>query len=275
MKKLSGKESREKLIAEIRSLLPGRKLSFYLYSDAEDMSSRAYLRGVKKALEAFAIPYEEGFLDKSDVEKSLQEFTGKAKGHYTVLSRPLHVPEEERFLQAIDPDYDPDMATERNVGRLFLGDMAYLPATARSVYRLLKDNAIETTGKKALLIGRSRTIGLPLLALMSHLNAGVFLAHSRIKAETLNLQAKESDIILLASGKKGLVARSSFNPGQVVIDCGYQDGTGDLGFLPEEGELFAYTPVPGGVGVLTSYCLILNAILLDMEKNKETFLNKI
>ena len=270
MKLLTGKEVRAELAAAIEQERKEKDIAFYLFSNPEDKSSFYYLRGVKKVLERFGIPYEEDFLDRKDVYGSLARFSRKAKEKDTVLARPLGIPEEALFLEALESLHDPDMATDENVGRLFLGNMDFLPATARSVLLVLKHYGIDLTGKKVLLIGRSRTIGLPLSALVSHENGACFQVHSRIPLKTIIQEARSSDVIFLASGKKGLLPRECFSSHPIVIDCGYHaDGTGDLGFVPEEDELSAYTPVPGGIGVLTSYCLVWNSLVLYRLRQKK------
>ena len=264
---LSGKDIRPLLIERIEREIPKKDLQFYLFSDREDSSAFYYLRGVKKALERFSIPYEEDFLDRKDVDASLRRFERKAKESQTILARPLAIDNEKAFLDAIDPDHDPDMTTERNVGRMLLGDMDYLPATAQSVLLILRHYHIELKGKKCLVIGRSRTIGLPLYALVSHENGLIVQVHSRIDPASIKKEARESDVIFLASGKRGLLSKEDLARKPFIIDCGFQDdGKGDLGFVPEEKTISGYTPVPGGVGVLTSYCLVMNAIHLSKGK---------
>ena len=269
MIRITGKEVRERRIPLLLKEREGRDLSFYLFSNPKDKSSFYYLKGVKKVLDLFAIPYEEDFLDEKDIPSSLERFQRKAREKDTILARPLHIPQENLFLDSISPLHDPDMTRRENVGRLFLGNLDFLPATAKSVRWLLEDYRISLSGKKVLIVGRSRTIGLPLYALASHLDAFVQVAHSKVPLSEIRKAANESDVVFLASGKR-LLSKEDFSPESIVIDCGYhEDGKGDLGFVPEEGDLQAYTPVPGGVGVLTSYCLIENSIVLDKIRRQD------
>jgi methylenetetrahydrofolate dehydrogenase (NADP+)/methenyltetrahydrofolate cyclohydrolase len=88
--------------------------------------------------------------------------------------------------------------------------------------------------------------------------------HSKIPRETIGKLASESDIVILASGQRGLVLPEEIRSHQVIIDCGYQDdGKGDLGFVP---DCAAYTPVPGGVGPVTIACLVENALRLHSKQ---------
>ncbi|MFA6861967.1 MAG: hypothetical protein WCR56_06320 [Bacilli bacterium] len=239
------------------------KLSFYLYSDKDSMPSFFYLKGIKKVLTDLNIPFTEGFLDKkAKPEDNLKAFKEATLGHFVILARPLGIDYENEFLSLIDPKYDPDMMTLINKGKLYSGDLNYLPATASGVREILKYFSLDISGKSCLVVGRSLTVGLPLAELVNQSNGALTLVHSHISPTLMNTYAKNADYIFLATGRPGLIARNSLSKNKVVIDCGYSKGGGDLGFLPEDNELKAYTPVPGGVGVLTSICLVLNALFL-------------
>ncbi len=263
MKILSGKELRPLLKNQIEQELKDTKVSFYLYSDRNDFPSQAYLRGIKKTLDGFGIPYEEGFIDQEKSrEENLMEFRESIKDHSVLMARPLHVSYEEDFLSLIPSSQDPDMLTTYNRGKLFGGNLMYLTATSRSVKVILEQYHIQTKGKKAVVIGRSTEVGYPCFQLLNRMNAATTLLHSGVDKMTMEEYVKEADIIIFATGKSNLIDRNCFNSNQTVIDCGFNPNGGDLGFIPEEDELLAYTPVPGGVGCLTSYCLLLNAIHL-------------
>ena len=263
MKILSGKDIRPLILESIKKDESLKKLSFYLYSSKENEPSFYYLKGIKRLLDSLSIPYKEGFLDKEKTkEENLSVFEKESRGKMVILARPLLVDYEEEFIQRIPSRFDPDMMSFENRGRLYSGDLNYLPATSKSVQILLNHYQIDLRGKRCLIIGRSNTVGLPVFELVNRNNGLPVLVHSKIKPELISLEAVESDVIFFCSGKSGLVRRDYLRPDQIVIDCGFNPQGGDLGFLPEEEELLAYTPVPGGVGALTSYCLILNALYL-------------
>ena len=260
---LSGKELRPLIASQIEEELKTTKVSFYLYSNKEDFPSQAYLRGIKKTLEKFNVPYSEGFIDLAkSKEENLAIFKEESENKSILMARPLKVDYEKDFLALIKAQYDPDMLTEVNRGKLFGGDLTYLTATSQSVRLLLENYHIDVEGKKALVLGRSTEVGYPCFQLLNKKNAAVTLAHSRVSSETLSSYVKEAEIIILATGKPGLIKKEDLNKDVIIIDCGFNPNGGDLGFVPEEGEVKAYTPVPGGVGSLTSYCLLLNAIHL-------------
>ncbi len=265
--KLLGKEALSSVKEEIEGLigkLEGNLPVFYLYSDADDLSSKAYLRGIRKRLEMYHLEYVEEFVDHGDEKESLLQFRKNSFGKMTVVARPLHLKEvdENEFISSIPPFNDPDMISDLNIGRLYAGDLDYLPATAAAVKCIIDYYGLDVSGKKALVVGRSLTVGLPIFELLHRYNATVTLAHSRTSSSDIQKYASMSDIICLATGRSSLVKRESLNGNQIVIDCGYSPDGGDLGFVPDDDELAAYTPVPGGVGVLTSYCLVRNALFL-------------
>lgn len=258
---LLGKNVLPSLEEEILSNPHLSSLTFYLYSDKDNLPCFYYLKGIKRVLEKYHIPYVESFYDKAlSVEQNLNNFKTESKNRFVVLARPLGIKEESLFVESIDPNFDPDRMTTFNQGRLFKGDLDYLPATCQSVRRILDFYQIDLENKKCLILGRSITVGLPLLELVNKKNGLPVLAHSKISPSLLALEALESDVVFLATGHSGLIPRTSFTEEHTIIDCGFSKNGGDLGFVPEEGEVKAYTPVPNGVGTLTSYCLILNAL---------------
>ena len=254
---------KEKLIEQIKSSDKLKKLSFFLYSNKDDMPSFYYLKGIKRALDEFSIPYVEEFLDLSKSrDENIKIFKNKSKGKMIILARPLKDKYEDDLIPLIDSFFDPDMMSITNIGKLYAGDLNYLPATAKSVKSFIDYYKLDLTNKRCLVIGRSNTVGLPVSMLVQKYNGLVKLVHSKISIENINAEVKNSDYIFLCSGKSNLIDRKLFNSNQVVIDCGFSSNGGDLGFIPEENELKAYTPVPKGIGVLTSYQLIINALNL-------------
>ncbi len=230
--------------------------SFYFFSDKEDLGSFYYLRSLKRILESFSLPYEEGFYDR---EKSEEENRREVKKHagrrQTRIFRPLPTKREKEFLSLLQPGYDPDRLSLNNLGRLFSGDRDYLPATVKSIRAILHHYPRDREGKRAAVIGRSLSLGLPCFLRLGKENRTVSLLHSHSRKEDREDIIKKSSLLVLASGKKGLVPPSCLNKDRIVIDCGFEKG-GELGYLP---SVYAYTPVPGGVGALTPYYLIRNA----------------
>lgn len=254
---------KEKLIDKIKSNPNLKKLSFFLYSNKDDIPSFYYLKGIKRTLDEFSIPYIESFLDLSKKrEENITNFLKNSDGRMVILARPLKEDYEKFLIPLIEPNFDPDMMSTYNIGKLYSGDLNYLPATAKSVQSFIDYYKLDIKNKKCLVIGRSNTVGLPVSMLIQKYNGFVSIAHSKIELTNIIKTLKETDFVFLCSGKSNLIERKNFNPNQTIIDCGFSSNGGDLGFIPEEGELKDYTPVPKGIGVLTSYELIINALHL-------------
>lgn len=261
---LSGKQIKESYQLELKSMLEQTTLSFFLYSDPLNEDCQSYLKSIKRMLDSFQITYVETFYDRTlSEEENLRRFQENIQDHAVLLARPLPCQNEEAFIESIPSAQDPDMLTQINRGRLYGGDLDYLPATAKSAQRIVRHYQIPLQGKKVTVVGRSISVGLPLFAFFLKENATVTLCHSKTSKEDLRQALINADIIALASGVKNLVDPSWLDSKKVVIDCGYSDGTGDLNFIPE--NVFAYTPVPGGVGALTSYCLLENALKIQKK----------
>lgn len=196
----------------------------------------------------------------------------KVDGFIVQLPLPDHI-DDQKILLAIDPQKDVDGFHPYNFGCMAQGLDCYLPATPYGILILLERYNIDTTGKKAVVIGRSNIVGTPLSLLLSRKsktgNATVTLAHSRTK--NLVEICKDADILISALGKPFFVTANMVKEGAIVIDVGInriedltrKSGTrlvGDVDF-EKVSQIASYiTPVPGGVGPLTVASLILNTL---------------
>ena len=276
MIQLLGKDLRKKDIAELKDKASKNvNLTFYLVYDPSFNESCSYVNSIIKTLDKVGWQHVTYKLTKSYRDYCALNKIRTIKDSMVILARPVLF-DEETLISLIDYRSDPDMLTDFSKGKLYSGNLNYLPATAMSVRRLVEYYNIDCKGKKVLVIGRSISVGLPIFMYFQRKNATCTLAHSKTEKMDLNKAIIESDIIVLATGKQGLIDRKFLNNKQIVIDCGYHsNGTGDLGFVPNDNELYAYTPVPGGVGPLTITSLLKNALLLHTlyKKSKEKELN--
>lgn len=234
---------------------------FLLVVDPSKEDAVAYCHQIERCLSKVQLKFEEITFDSSF---DMSVFKKKALDSQSsvILARPLPQDFFNEIISILPPENDPDCLGIQNEGKIYKGE-GLLPATAQSVIRLLDFYKIAIQGKRAVIVGRSISVGLPIAMSLMRKNAFVSIAHSKISPEAINRAVSESDIVILASGKKGLVPKDAFRQGQVVIDCGYhaEDNSGDLGFVPDENFFLAYTPVPGGVGPLTISTLIMNALV--------------
>lgn len=168
----------------------------------------------------------------------------------------------DQALEQIPPHKDVDGLHPYNAGRLAQGNPTFIPATPLGVLELLRREHIDPTGKRAVVVGRSRLVGRPLALLLLQNHATVTVAHSR----TSDLEAitKTADILVAATGKPGLITAKHVRPGAVVIDVGITRDpatnklTGDVDPVSVRLVADALTPVPGGVGPMTVAMLLVN-----------------
>lgn len=196
-----------------------------------------------------------------ELEKMLRSLSAEETVHGILLLRPLPPAlDETRILRAIAPEKDVDGATEASLATVYAGTgEGFAPCTAQAVLELLDHYDIPVAGKRAVLLGRSLVVGRPAAMLLLHRGATVTLCHS--KTENAALLAREADILVAATGRRESIGAAYFRAGQTVIDVGihYNEETqrlcGDIVFAEAESVVRAVTPVPGGVGALTTAVL--------------------
>lgn len=169
---------------------------------------------------------------------------------------------EEKMISLIDPDKDVDGLTDTNSGRLFAGKEGLFGCTPRAVMAILDHYHINPDGKKAVVIGRSNVIGKPVSLMLLKKNATVTICHSHTK-DVAHI-TKDADILVAAVGHAGYVTADMVKEGAVVIDVGinWVNGktVGDVAFEEVAEKAGAITPVPGGVGSVTTTMVIENII---------------
>lgn len=199
-------------------------------------------------------------------------------GFIVQLPLPEHI-DEQRVLQAVTPVKDVDGFHPENVGRMALNLPTFLPATPYGIIQLLERNKVETSGKHAVVIGRSHIVGSPMSILLARNsypgNCTVTLTHSRTKnLKDITLQA---DILVVALGKVEFLTADMVKDGAVVIDVGItrvpddsrERGyriAGDVKFDEVAPKCSFITPVPGGVGPMTIASLLKNTLQAAGDK---------
>jgi methylenetetrahydrofolate dehydrogenase (NADP+)/methenyltetrahydrofolate cyclohydrolase len=170
----------------------------------------------------------------------------------------------EPVIDLIPPEKDVDGLTERSMGRLVRGRPGLVGCTPLGVMRLLERYDVPTSGKRAVVIGRSTLVGLPLSLLLARkgVDATVTLAHSRT-ADMAGV-VREADIVIGAAGQARMITADMVKPGATVIDVGVsrtESGiVGDVDFEPVSEVAGFITPMPGGTGPMTIACLLENTL---------------
>jgi methylenetetrahydrofolate dehydrogenase (NADP+)/methenyltetrahydrofolate cyclohydrolase len=249
-----------------------------------DPASQTYVAAKEKACQAVGITSTIYRYPENTTEKELLEvvdFLNKdpeLDGFIVQLPLPKHI-EEQKIIEAINPDKDVDGFHPMNVGKMALGLDCYLPATPNGIMEMLKRYNIPTSGKNCVVIGRSHIVGSPMSILMSQKaepgNATVTLCHSR--TENLKEIVAQADIVIAAIGSPHFVTADMVKEGATVIDVGIHrvksDKTksgfrliGDVDFDEVSKKAAHITPVPGGVGPMTIAALLLNTLKSAKQK---------
>ena len=217
----------------------------------------AYERGALKRCEKVGVAVRQVVLP--------EDVTQDEKVHGVLMFRPLpgHL-DDEAARAALDPKKDMDGITDGSMTAVYAGTKGgYPPCTAAACVALLKHYNIPIKGKRVVVIGRSLVIGKPVSLLLLAEHATVTICHSR--SENLPEICREADILVVAAGKAGMVGAESVRAGQVVLDVGIHVGAdgnlcGDTRFAEVEPVVEAITPVPGGVGTVTSTILASHVV---------------
>ena len=267
---MDGNRLRDELIASLALKVeadgsPEICLATVLVGD--DKPSRVYVKSKqKKALEAgLQSRHVELGADatQAEVEGAVAELAQDPSVHGILVQLPLPDGlDPERVLDLVPPEKDVDGLTERSMGRLVRGKPGHAPCTPLGVMRLLDRYEIPTSGKNAVVVGRSTLVGLPQILLLGRkgADATVTLAHSR--TADLAATCRNADIIVAAAGIARLITADHVKPGAAVIDVGIsrtESGiVGDVDFGPVSEIAGAVTPMPGGTGPMTIACLMEN-----------------
>ena len=230
----------------------------------DDLSyERAAVKRFEKAGAAVRVTALPETCSQDELEAAVDALNRDETVHSVLVFRPLprHL-SDARICALLDPAKDADCMTPSQTAALFLGRCAYPPCTPQAVLELLDHYEIPLTGAKVTLIGRSLVVGKPLALLLIGRNATVTVCHT--KTRDLAAECRAADIIIAAAGSPRLVGADCVRPGQVVIDVGTNvvDGAlcGDVDFDAVSPIVDALSPVPGGVGTITTTVLLKNTV---------------
>ncbi len=277
--KLVAQDIRAELKAEVARLkeegiVPG--LGVILVG--EDPASKSYVTAKEKACAEIGLYSDDNRLlaetpqkDLIDLVKSMNA-NPKINGILVQLPLPKQIDESEVLL-TIDPAKDVDGFHPMNVGKMVVGEQAFLPCTPHGVVQLLVRSGVKIEGAHVVVVGRSNIVGKPvanmLLQKKPNANATVTLCHTRTK--DVGSFTRQADIVIAAAGRPNTVTADMVKEGAVVIDVGVnrvEDATkkkgyrlvGDVDFEAVKEKASLITPVPGGVGPMTITMLLHNTV---------------
>ncbi|MGL5416945.1 MAG: bifunctional 5,10-methylenetetrahydrofolate dehydrogenase/5,10-methenyltetrahydrofolate cyclohydrolase [Clostridium sp.] len=249
------RKKENKKIPKIASILVG-----------DDMGSKYYQNSQEKVATSLGVEFQKIQMSKEteekDIIKAIELLNNDKSISGIVLLLPL--PEginEEKVINAISPKKDIDCLTYESVGRLYLGEETFIPCTPLSIITLLEKYNINLEGKEVVVVGRSNIVGKPVIQLLLNKNATVTICHSKTKK--LKDVCKRADILIVAIGKPKFITSEYVRKDTIIIDVGTSslNGkiTGDVDFCNVKENAKLITPVPGGVGALTTALLIKNS----------------
>lgn len=269
MKLLNGKELAKKIKDEVKNEVDAmsEQPCLVVIQVGDNAASSTYVKNKRKDCEYCGIESavynvsnditEEGLL--AAVEALNQN--PQAHGILIQLPLPKHI-DEHKVIQTIAPEKDVDGFHELNVGKLTIGEETFVPCTAKGIIELLIENNIKIEGQNCVVVGRSNIVGKPTAIELLRHNGTVTICHSKTKG--LKEICKGADILVCAIGKPKFFNREYVKEGAVVVDVGIhrtENGLcGDVDFDDVKDIVSAISPVPGGVGKMTTAMLMKNCV---------------
>ena len=259
------RERVERRLDDLKERLITPELAIICIGD--DKPSQMYAKSMKRVALDVGIAAEIYAMDSAVTETEILAMIESFNQNEAIFGILLTMPMPEhinaqRIIRAISPDKDIDGLTDTSVANLFNGRAGFVPCTPRAVISILDYYHISLFGKVVVIVGRSNVVGKPLAQLCLNRNATV--THCHTKTKNLSSMTKRADILISAAGHAKLITRDMVKPGAVVIDIGINrvDGktVGDVDFDEVATIAGAITPVPGGVGAVTTMMVLESVV---------------
>lgn len=282
---ISGKELSAKLKADMAAQVAefpekyGRVPHLVVILVGDNPASVSYVTGKAKASETVGIKNTTIRKPETISEEELLSLIralnedDSVDGILVQLPLPKHI-SESKVIETISKAKDVDGFHPLNVAALWQKEDCVLPCTPKGIIKMLKAAGVGIKGKRAVVIGRSNIVGLPVAKLLLDENATVTIAHSR--TENLAELTRQAEILVVAIGRPKFVTADMVSEGTVVIDVGVNRDAetgklcGDVDYAEVEPKASVITPVPGGVGPMTICCLMENTVECFLRKMEKT-----
>lgn len=264
------KEIKEKIVTDVEALKKeGKQPTLGIVRLGSNPDDISYERSIIKNGEKLGIDtkvYENDLeMTTEELVSLMEELNGDESISAILVFRPLpkHI-DEARIRKAISPAKDVDCMHPLNLARVFEGDMdGFLPGTPKAAVEILLYNKVDLEGKNVVIINRSMVLGKPLAMMLLNENATVTICHSRTK--DLPAITKAADVVVTALGRAKFFDENYFNEDSICIDVGISvddDGnlSGDIDYEPVSEKVKMITPVPGGVGSVTTSLLLSQVV---------------
>jgi methylenetetrahydrofolate dehydrogenase (NADP+)/methenyltetrahydrofolate cyclohydrolase len=264
---LKGKIIADKIIDELKRKSPKRCLG--IIKVGLDPGSSSYLKAIKRNAEKVGIKIQLSELPenakKNEITDSVRKMRDSQKVNGILLMEPITKEVSiDELIQIVGQKFDVEGIHPYNMGKLLLGEPTIIPSTPGAVLHLMKFYGIKTEGTHTVIIGRSKVVGKPLANLLLRKvpdgNATVTVCHS--KTNNIKEISKTADILIAAIGKAEFVNSEFIKEGVIIIDVGINmknnNLVGDVHYESVYEKSLAITPVPGGIGSITTACLLSN-----------------
>ena len=270
---IDGKAISAKVKAEVREEADALKakgipIGLAVVIVGNNPASRVYVNNKKKACAEVGFESCEYALPEETTQEELLALVDKLNNDDKVNGILVQLPlpsqiDEKAVINAIRPEKDVDAFHPVNVGKIMIGDFAFLPCTPAGVMELIKSTGVDISGRECVVIGRSNIVGKPMAMLLLHKNGTVTICHSKTK--NLSEVCRRADILVAAVGRANFVTADMIKEGAVVIDVGMnrlENGKlcGDVNYAECFEKAGYITPVPGGVGPMTIAMLMRNTL---------------
>lgn len=263
MNLLLGKPVAEKIKQEIKAklLTKKRKPCLSILLNRNDESSFGYVRSLEKLGNELGISV---IINELESKKQYIDFINKINKDSNIdaclITRPLPKEiNENEIISLLDFHKDVDSLNYQSLGLILTGNERFVPNTALAIIKMIEFYNIEVEGKKVLVIGRSLSVGKPIACLLMNRNATVTVAHSR--TQNLFDELKNYDIVIGALGKPNFIDGNLLKENAIVLDAGiHYLETGIVGDVKPSDKLSLISKVPGGIGPITSSCLMYNVV---------------
>jgi len=275
---LEGKAIAEKVKAVIKEAVDGLKSKYgrapklVALQLGENASSAVYVKAQNKAAENLGIEYELKVLPASITQTEAEELVKGLNNDKNTTAVILQLPvpkgvDAKKLVKLIAPEKDAEGMHPENLGRILLGQYKIGPCTAMAVMELLEASKIDLYGKEAVIVGHSEIVGKPLALMLLNKFATTTVCHIATgERGALADHVKRAEVLIVAVGKAGIVKGEWVKEGAVVIDVGINKVAdkivGDVEFEEASARAAFITPVPGGVGPLTTTILMRNVVEL-------------
>lgn len=271
-----------KVAEEIKSYIRENKKGepgLALIQVGNDYGSEQYLKGIEKNCKEFGINFDLCKFEESVTQEQLHELVIACNDSDAISSVMIHTPlpkhlNKTEIYDYLLPSKDVDCVTDSNLINIFDTNRqaGILPCTVSAVLKIINHCKVDLEGKKVVILGRSMTVGKPLGSILEKYNATVTTCHSKTRRNILINELKSADIVISAIGKAKYITSDMIGKDQILIDVSinYHEGKmcGDFDFESVIHDCKLITPVPFGVGTVTSMCLIEN-ILINYKMMKK------